>query len=348
MQRVRSSPAWAGWHHSFPLEQTKHGPVCSRCGHHLGWRCFPPVWHINRTSPRRRAFTRHYPKGDCRMEDIGGHWEKENVLECWLRLPAVRGRTRAESQPESAPRPVWLGWAPVFIWLYHRIPFAGLQWDHVGIGVGFLVEEDPVHHRGGSSRRCCLPTARTARHQVNILWLCFSSPYGPSLFLLHQHYHYYFFFFNDMIIPVKKKRIWNKMADWHNHMSLGWAGWMCWLDPISDRWIHIVLNPSVDLTVVVEASAIFSSKGTRLLAKTENESRVWSCAWSSAAGSTEPLKRSQRRGVRSTFTELWCVWNSSCYLAMFAVKTRLHFHLCSLLKADESGNEIHFIFAVED
>ncbi|XP_014836562.1 PREDICTED: failed axon connections homolog isoform X1 [Poecilia mexicana] len=44
--------------------------------------------------------------------------------------------------------------------------FQRLRRHHVGSGLGVLVEEDPLHHRGGPAGCCSLPTARAARHQA--------------------------------------------------------------------------------------------------------------------------------------------------------------------------------------
>ncbi len=97
--------------------------------------------------------------------------ERENVLGRGFRLlPLVRGWSWPESEP--VPRVVWLWWASLILWVHSSRPCAGFRRDHVGIGIGFLVEEDALHHRRCPAGCGCVSAARAALHQVSAVACC--------------------------------------------------------------------------------------------------------------------------------------------------------------------------------
>lgn len=140
------------------------------CGHHQAGICIFLMfgrWHIlNSISPCNIGLLWHIDEaGSGLREDAGATRRLIEYVGVWFRLvPTLCGWTRAESQPSFGD--MWLRRDSLSLWLYRRNPFTGLRWDHVGIGVGFLVEENHLYHRRCPPRCCCLPITRAARHQV--------------------------------------------------------------------------------------------------------------------------------------------------------------------------------------
>lgn len=93
--------------------------------------------------------------------------EREHVLGRWIRLlPVARDWSRPESEPVL--RVVRLWWTSLILWVHSSRSAAGFWWYHVGIGVGFLVAEDSVHHRRCAAGCRGLSAARAALYQVSV------------------------------------------------------------------------------------------------------------------------------------------------------------------------------------
>lgn len=165
------------------------------CGHHQAGICIFLMfgrWHIlNSISPCNIGLLWHIDEaGSGLREDAGATRRLIEYVGVWFRLvPTLCGWTRAESQPSFGD--MWLRRDSLSLWLYRRNPFTGLRWDHVGIGVGFLVEENHLYHRRCPPRCCCLPITRAARHQVGYN--------GKNTLLWHNLQGYWFTWSNVCI-----------------------------------------------------------------------------------------------------------------------------------------------------
>lgn len=124
------------------------------------------------------------------------------------------------------PEPELLLWAAGLRWEArvlrgrHRVSTAGLRWDHVRFGLGFVVAENAVFDRRGSARCCCLFAVRIAVYQVTT-----TRTHSAEIIIQiisEQH--------------VQSRCVFAEV--WNYLISPGWAGWEIKKSWVAGLWCN--------------------------------------------------------------------------------------------------------------